>query len=298
MIDLTPIVFTPRSPAHLSEASPSVAVVVPTYNEADNLPRLVAELFALPIEDLRVVVVDDNSPDGTGRLLEELREQYPRLSAIHRAGKLGLGSAYRQGFRYALERGADFVVQMDADFSHSPADVIRLLDHAAGFDVVVGSRYVEGGRLDPSWSWWRYRLSWWANSIWVRLFLRLDVQDATGGFKCWSRQALQAVLAHPVRSSGYIFQVEMAYLAQKLGLCALEIPIYFEDRRTGRSKMSTGIKLEAMWRTLFLPWQYRRLEAKSSGGRGRRVPLPLERGLTHLPSPIHVEPDCGSRSNR
>jgi dolichol-phosphate mannosyltransferase len=239
----------------------SIFVVVPTYNEAGNLPNLVAALFELPLEHLQIVVVDDNSPDGTGDIAEGLASRYDgRLRVLHRSGKQGLGSAYRAGFRYALDAGADYVVQMDADFSHSPAYISGFLAQMGTHDVVVGSRYVDGGRLDPDWSWWRYRLSWWANSVWVRLFLNLKVKDATGGFKCWSRSALSAVLAYPVRSGGYVFQVEMAYLTEKLGLRVLELPIFFEDRAVGQSKMSGAVKLEAMWRTLFLPWQYRRVK--------------------------------------
>jgi len=238
--------------------SPSVHVVIPTFNEADNLPPLLAELFALPIPNLYVVVVDDNSPDGTGQVAEELRLRYqPRLDVIHRSCKSGLGSAYRQGFQHALELGADYVVQMDADFSHSPSCIPQFLQHVGQYDVVVGSRYTDGSQIDARWSWWRYALSLWANSIYVRLILGLTVRDATGGFKLWSRQALSALMSFPVISTGYVFQVEMAYLAQKLGLHVLEVPIYFADRRAGHSKMSSGIKLEAAWRTWYLRWRYR-----------------------------------------
>jgi dolichol-phosphate mannosyltransferase len=246
--------------ARLAANAPSVFVVIPTYDEAGNLPGLTAVLFDLPVNNLQVVVVDDNSPDGTGQVAEGLADRYHgRVHVLHRARKQGLGTAYREGFRYALDRGANCIVQMDADFSHSPHYIPGFLEQMGAYDVIVGSRYVKGGQLDPHWSWWRYRLSWWANSVWVRLFLNLDVRDATGGFKCWSRAALSAVLAHSVRSSGYVFQVEMAYLAQKLGFRVLEMPIFFEDRRIGQSKMSGAVKLEAMWRTLLLPLQYRHI---------------------------------------
>ncbi len=245
--------------------SPRTFVVIPTYNEADNLPALVAELFAQPVEDLHIVIVDDNSSDGTGQVAEALRLRYPhRLHVIHRPGKQGLGSAYRDGFRYALRQGADFVVQMDADFSHSPACIPQFLRHTASYDVIVGSRYVAGGQLDPRWSWGRYLLSRWANAVYARLILGLNVRDATAGFKCWSRPALEAILAHDVRSNGYVFQVEMAYLAEKLGFRVLELPIYFEDRRIGRSKMSMGVKLEAVWRTWYLRWQHRHVRPAPS----------------------------------
>ncbi len=255
------------------EGQPPLFVVVPTYNEAKNLPALLADLLALPVPNLHVVVVDDNSPDGTGAIAEIWRSRHPRrLHVVHRPGKRGLGSAYREGFRYALEQGAGLIVQMDADFSHAPADILRFLRHADRYDVVVGSRYVKGGRLDPDWSWWRYGLSWWANSVYVRLILGLRVRDATAGFKLWSRRTLQAVLAHPIRSNGYIFQVEMAYLTERLGFRVLEVPIYFEDRREGRSKMSLSVKLEAMWRTWELRWRYRHLR-----------PIPV-RGQSPLPA--------------
>lgn len=240
--------------------SPSVFVVIPTFNEADNLPPLLAQLFVLPITNLYAVVVDDHSPDGTGQVAEELRAFYhPWLDVIHRPGKEGLGPAYRRGFQRALELGADYVVQMDADFSHSPLYIPRFLQYADRYDVIVGSRYTPGSSLDPRWSWWRYALSLWANSVYVRVILGLHVRDATAGFKLWSRHALSTVLSAlaPKSSSGYVFQVEMAFLAERMGLRAFEVPIYFADRRAGRSKMSSGIKLEAMWRTWYLIWRYR-----------------------------------------
>ena len=246
------------SKSHASGATPSVFVVIPTYNEATNLPAMVTALFSLSIDNLNIVVVDDNSPDHTGDVAERLRQSYPRhLHVRHRPGKNGLGPAYREGFRYALEQGADVIIQMDADFSHSPTylrQFLRLIEEA---DVIVGSRYVKGGRLDRQWSWWRHLLSWWANGIYTRVILGLRVKDATAGFKCWRRQALSAILTYPIRSNGYIFQVEMAYLAQKLGFRAVEIPIYFEDRRAGPSKMSNYVKFEAAWRTWMLRWRYR-----------------------------------------
>jgi dolichol-phosphate mannosyltransferase len=238
----------------------SIFVVIPTYNEASNLSALITQLFTLPGLNLEVVIVDDNSPDGTGELAEELRHNFlGRIHVVHRTGKLGLGSAYRHGFDLALKLGAKYIVQMDADFSHSPSYLPTLIQKARHYDVVVGSRYVQGGMLDPKWSILRFALSKWANSIYIRLILKLKVRDATGGFKCWNRRALKAVLKHPVKSSGYIFQVEMAYLAEKLGLSVLEVPIYFEDRQTGKSKMSADIKLEAIWRTWQLRWRYRNL---------------------------------------
>jgi dolichol-phosphate mannosyltransferase len=250
------------APARVS--MPATFVVIPTYNEASNLPRLTSELFALPVTNLHVVIVDDNSPDRTGEVAERLRQTYPRhLHVIHRPEKTGLGSAYRDGFAYSLDHGAERIVQMDADFSHSPGYIPEFLHHIGEYDVVVGSRYVPGGKLDEQWSWWRHLLSWWANSVYTRLILQLPVRDATAGFKCWNRACLSSVLAYPVHSNGYIFQVEMAYLAHKLGYRALEIPIYFEDRRIGRSKMSNSIKFEATWRTWDLRWRYRHVHPVS-----------------------------------
>jgi len=233
-----------------------IIVVVPTYNEADNLVALVEALFALSLPDLEVVVVDDNSPDGTGALADRLSEAHAgRLSVLHRPKKRGLGTAYLEGFRWALAeaRGAQAVVQMDADFSHSPDYIPALVERLREYDVVVGSRYVAGGRLDKRWGPWRYLLSWWANSVYTRLMLGLRVHDATAGFKAWRRETLIGLGLHRIRSNGYVFQVEMAYVTERLGYRALELPIYFEDRRVGKSKMSVVVKLEAAWRV----WEVR-----------------------------------------
>ncbi len=243
-----------------------VMTVIPTYNEAENLPRLVTELFALDIPTLEILVVDDNSPDGTGQIADELASQHPdRVHVLHRAGKLGLGTAYITGFRYALQHGAEYIIQMDADFSHSPAYIPQFLQAIEGYDVVVGSRYVVGGRLDERWGWWRYFLSWWANSIYTRLILGLKVKDATAGFKCWRRATLEGIGLDRIRSNGYVFQVEMAYLTEKLGYRFLEIPIYFEDRRIGRSKMTGRVKVEAALRTWQIRWRHRAARRSTAG---------------------------------
>jgi dolichol-phosphate mannosyltransferase len=220
-------------------------VVVPTYNEADNLPAIVAELLALGIDGMEMLVVDDASPDGTGQLADSMAQRYPGIiHVIHRPGKMGLGTAYVQGFQWALDRGADFVIQMDADFSHSPTYIPVFLSEVKDYDVVVGSRYVQGGQLDERWGWGRWFLSWWANSVWVRIALGIRSKDATAGFKCWRAMALHRIGLERVHSNGYVFQVEMAYIAEKIGLRIKEIPIYFEDRRIGRSKMSVMVKLQ------------------------------------------------------
>lgn len=233
-------------------------VVIPTYNEVENLPAITAAILALHLEGLEILVVDDASPDGTGQVADDLARQYPgQIHVLHRPGKLGLGTAYVQGFTWALDHGADNVIQMDADFSHSPNYIPQFLDLMRDYDVVVGSRYVPGGQLDKRWGWGRWFLSMWANSIWVRLLLGVKTRDATAGFKCWRRSALERIGLQHIRSNGYIFQVEMCYVAEKLGLRIKEIPIYFEDRRIGRSKMTAPVKLEAALRVFELRWRYR-----------------------------------------
>jgi dolichol-phosphate mannosyltransferase len=235
-----------------------VLVVVPTYNEAHNLPTLAGELLTLDVPDLEILVVDDNSPDGTGQVADDLARRHPgRIHVLHRPGKQGLGTAYLSGFRYALDHGAAYIVQMDADFSHSPQYIPDLLAAIQDCDVAIGSRYVSGGRLDERWSWWRHFLSWWANSVYTRLILGVRVKDATAGFKCWRRATLEGIGLERVRSNGYVFQVEMAYLTEKLGYRFKEMPIYFEDRRIGQSKMTASVKIEAALRTFQIRWRHR-----------------------------------------
>jgi dolichol-phosphate mannosyltransferase len=243
----------------------SIIIVIPTYNEADNLPVITAELLTLDLEDLQILIVDDASPDGTGQIAEDLAAKcYPgRLHVLHRPGKMGLGTAYVAGFTWALEHGADYVIQMDADFSHSPTYIPHMIEEIAEHDVVVGSRYVSGGHLDERWSWWRWLLSWWANSIWSRGILGVATKDATAGFKCWRRSALERIGLERIKSNGYVFQVEMTYVSEKLGFRIREIPIYFEDRRIGKSKMSVPIKIEAALRVFEIRWRHRRVQARS-----------------------------------
>ena len=235
-------------------------VVVPTFNEAENLRAITSALLKLEIPELDVLIVDDESPDGTGILADELsREFAPRLHALHRPAKSGLGTAYLEGFQWAMRNGADYVAQMDADFSHSPDYLPQFWSKMERHDVVVGSRYVPGGRLDERWSFGRYLLSWWANSVYVRLILGLRVRDATAGFKLWRRSALEKIDLAQVRSNGYVFQVEMAYLSEQNGLRILEYPIYFEDRRIGKSKMSMPVKWEAAARVWEIRSRYGRI---------------------------------------
>jgi dolichol-phosphate mannosyltransferase len=239
-----------------------LTIVVPTYNEAENVGPMTGALLDLGVPGLDVLVVDDESPDGTGRIADELAARHPgRLYVLHRAGPRGLGRAYVEGFRWALEHGADFVVQMDCDFSHSPTYIPQFLERIHDHDVVVGSRYVSGGRTDDRWSRGRWLLSWWANSVYTRLILGCRVKDVTAGFKCWRRGTLQGIDLSRIRSQGYVFQVEMAYVTERLGYRVLEIPIYFEDRRVGRSKMTMPVKIEAALRVLEVRWRHRQLRS-------------------------------------
>jgi dolichol-phosphate mannosyltransferase len=235
-----------------------VIIVVPTYNEAENVRKLIAELLALPVPGLEVLIVDDNSPDDTGKIADELAAN-GRVHVLHRAGKQGLGTAYLQGFKWALAHGADIVMQMDADFSHAPHYIPNMLAALPGHDAVIGSRYARGGKLDERWSIWRKLLSWWANSVWVHVILRTPVHDNTGGFRAWKRGTLLGMNLDRVRSNGYIFQVELTYLACRLGYTFQEVPIYFQDRRYGKSKMGLNIQIEAAIGVFGLWWRYHRL---------------------------------------
>jgi len=236
---------------------PKTLVVLPTYNEAENLPPMVAALFDLGIAGLELLVVDDNSPDGTGQIAEELAQAQPgRLHVLHRPGKRGLGTAYVAGFQQALADGADYIIEMDADFSHPPATIPQMLAAMAEYDVAVGSRYAPGGRLDEHWSPWRRLLSWWANSVYARLILGLQVHDATAGFKCFRRQVLEGIHWNGIYSNGYAFQVEIAYICQRKGYRVVEIPIKFNERARGQSKMSWRVSLEAAWRVWQMKWRY------------------------------------------
>lgn len=238
-----------------------IAVVLPTYNEADNIITMTNALLALPL-DLSVVIVDDNSPDGTGKLADQITKMNPdRVQVLHRAEKNGLGCAYKAGFAHALAMNPAAIVQMDCDFSHSPdyLPVMAKTLQEPNIDVVVGSRYVTGGELDEGWSWWRELLSAWAN-FYARSILRLKARDATAGFKMWRSHVLHEIDLDRIISNGYIFQVEMTYLTQKLGFHYHEIPIYFEDRRIGQSKMDIPVKLEAAYRVLELLWKHRGIQ--------------------------------------
>ena len=239
---------------HTSRASsePRVAVVVPTYNEADNLPELSRRLFALGIGDLRLYVVDDGSPDGTADVARALSEHYDgRVHVISRPGKQGLGTAYIAGFRRALDDGSDFVVQMDADLSHPPEQIPAMLESSDKADVVVGSRYTACGRVDPSWSLKRRLLSAFGNHT-IRLVTGVSVRDATSGFKLFKAEVLRSLDTSALRCKGFGFQAEVAHQCQARGYAVVEHPITFIDRTRGQSKMSLHIVVEAIWRLSLL----------------------------------------------
>jgi dolichol-phosphate mannosyltransferase len=238
----------------------SLSVVIPTYNEAKNLTAMVAALRALPFSELNILVVDDNSPDGTGAIADELAQDPDnRLTVIHRAGKFGLGTAYLAGFRAALAQRTEAIAQIDCDFSHPPDALIRMAELLSEYDVVVGSRFIPGGGLDKRWDVGRKLLSRWA-SFYARVILGLTIHDPTAGFKLWRRDTLIGIDLDRIHSNGYVFLVEMAYLAQRLGYRICEFPIHFEDRRIGESKMSMGVKIEAAWRVWQLWLHHHRLE--------------------------------------
>ena len=239
------------SSAFLSPPSASAVVVVPTYNEAGTAEALVESVLQLG-EAFAVLVVDDGSPDGTGDLVDALRQRHPdRVGLLRRSGKLGLGTAYLDGFRVALGAGFAFVCEMDADFSHNPADLPRLVaacrppaEGGLGADVAIGSRYVDGLRV-LNWPLGRLVLSYGAG-VYTRAITRLPVRDVTAGFKCFRREVLEAVDFSRVRSNGYSFQIEMNYRAWRLGFKLVEVPIVFTERSEGESKMSGAIVREAM----------------------------------------------------
>ena len=229
--------------------SDRVLIVVPTYNERDNVDEVVREFLA-PLPTAELLFVDDNSPDGTGELLDELAARDPRVHVLHRPGKLGLGTAYLDGFRWGLARGYDYLFEMDADFSHDPSYLPALYDRAvAGADMVIGSRYVAGGGT-RNWGVGRKLISR-GGSLYARTILGVKLRDVTAGFICYRRRALEAIDLDAIRSNGYSFQIEMKYRALQAGLTVVEVPIVFVDRRIGQSKMSRKIFVEAMtevWR--------------------------------------------------
>jgi dolichol-phosphate mannosyltransferase len=227
-------------------------VIVPTYNERFNIERLIPAVLAQD-SSLEVLVVDDASPDGTGALVDAIAQANPRVHVIHRAGKLGLGTAYIVGFRWALERKYDLIFEMDADFSHNPERLPEFLEKITEADVVLGSRYQNGHVNVVNWPMSRLFLSYAAN-LYARAVTGLPIFDTTGGFKCFRRNVLESIDLNSVKSNGYAFQIEMSYRAWKHGFNLLEIPIIFVDRTEGESKMSKRIVREAVWMVWRLRW--------------------------------------------
>jgi dolichol-phosphate mannosyltransferase len=261
-------------------------LILPTYNEAENIEAITlaaaGALAGAPCEGFRVLVVDDGSPDGTGEIAERLAAEYPWMQVLHRDAKEGIGPAYLAGFRYALEHGAAFVLEMDSDFSHDPADLARLLQAIEnGADLALGSRYVPGGGISD-WGLLR-RLVSEGGSTYARMVLGLAVRDLTGGFKCFRREVLQRIHFDSVRSQGYAFQVELTYRAVRAGFRVVEVPIIFRDRQRGQSKMSWRIAAEAMW----LVPQLRLGRQPPDVPAGGAAPLDLRGGPSEVP-PEHA----------
>jgi dolichol-phosphate mannosyltransferase len=227
-------------------------VIVPTYNECENIARLIERVLSQDPR-LEILVVDDGSPDGTAAIVQGIAEREPRVHILCRPKKMGLGTAYIAGFRWALERGYDFVFEMDADFSHDPNHLPEFLTAVQGADLVLGSRYRDGRVSVVNWPISRLLLSYFAN-VYARFATGLNVWDATGGFKCFRRKVLEAIDLNAVRSNGYAFQIEMSVRASKRGFRILEIPIVFVDRTEGTSKMSKAIVREAVWMVWRLRW--------------------------------------------
>ena len=243
-----------------------ITVVTPTYNEAESLPKLVSALFSLPL-DLHLLVVDDNSPDGTGKVADELALKFPgRIEVLHRPGKMGLRSAYLNGFQKILDSDTQAIVQMDADFSHDPAALVNMSKLLETCDVVLGSRYTKGGSVDQQWPMWRKSLSAFGN-FYAKSILGLPLHDVTTGFRMWRRETLNQMPFERIQSNGYVFLVEMAYLAHCLEFKIGESPIYFADRRWGKSKMSFKIQAEAAIRVWQVWWHYRDLKKAGKSAR-------------------------------
>lgn len=236
-----------------------ITLILPTYNEAENLPRLVPALLAQDIPDLKLLIVDDLSPDGTGQIADALAAQYPgQIEVFHREGPPGLGRAYVAAFKQVLASDAEAIGQMDADFSHPPEKLKELAAKLEFCDLALGSRYIPGGGVDSNWPFWRKALSRWGN-FYARSILGLPIRDVTGGFRLWRREALEQIPYEQVISNGYIIQVEILFLAHRRGTRFGEVPIYFADRKWGKSKMNFRVQLEAAWRVWHVRWRYRNM---------------------------------------
>ncbi len=231
--------------------NPKIVVVTPTYNERDNLPVLAEKVFSLGIDNLTMIVVDDNSPDGTGQLAEGLAQKYP-IKVIHRPEKRGLGTAYVDAFKFILrsQNPPDYIVQIDADLSHDPAVIPMMIKKAGECDLVLGSRYIRGGGVE-NWNFLRRFISRFGN-IYARVVLGVHIHDLTGGFKCYRREVLEKINLDSLSSVGYNFQIETTYRVYRLGYKVREIPIIFKERKTGSSKFNLGIILESFFKVLIL----------------------------------------------
>ena len=228
-----------------------ISIVTPTYNEAQNLPKLAEKIFALNLPDLELIVVDDNSPDGTGKIAEELTKKYP-IRVIHRPGKAGLGKAYIAAFEELLkgEHRPEYIIQIDADLSHDPAAIPAMLEKIKNCDLVLGSRYIPGGATE-NWDPIRKLVSRFGN-LYARAVLWLPYRDLTGGFKCFRRNVLENINLNSISSAGYNFQIEMTYRAHRKNFRIREIPITFTERAVGQSKFNPAIMLEAFWKVILL----------------------------------------------
>jgi dolichol-phosphate mannosyltransferase len=236
-------------------------LILPTYNEAANIEpvvRAARDRLTSATVSSTILVVDDNSPDGTGQIADRLAEELENVRVLHRPRKQGLGRAYLDGFSVALEDGAELVIEMDADFSHDPADIPRLIAAAGAADLVLGSRYVPGGGVE-NWGKLRRAVSW-GGCTYARLVLGVPVRDLTGGFKCFNRRVLEGIDLSGVHANGYGFQIELTYRAVQAGFTVAEVPILFRERRSGQSKMTPRIALEAVWKVPALRFRGRRAE--------------------------------------
>ncbi len=240
-----------------------IVIILPTFNEAENLPKIVPAILANQIPDLKILIVDDSSPDGTGEIADELAIKYPgQIEVMHRMGKAGLGRAYIAGFNHVLNSDVEIIGQMDSDFSHPPERLPEMIEMLKDADLVLGSRYIQGGGIDEQWPIWRKGLSRWGN-FYARSILGIPVKDVTGAYRLWRREFLEKIPFQEVVSNGYIFLVEILHLANINGARFGEVPIYFADRKWGESKMNFRIQREAALRVWQVRWHYRNAKRKS-----------------------------------
>jgi dolichol-phosphate mannosyltransferase len=225
-------------------------IIIPTYNEKENIEAIINAVFDQKIADLSILIVDDDSPDGTAQIVKSLQTHFSNLHLIKRAGKLGLGTAYIAGFKYGLENNFETMIQMDADFSHPVSKLPEMIELSNNYDLVIGSRYVKGGDVQ-NWPLIRKILSR-GGSLYARVILGVKIKDFTAGFNAWNKKVLQKIDLDKIKSNGYSFQIEMKYKAKKLGFSHLETPIIFHDRTEGNSKMSKKIAIEAIWKTILI----------------------------------------------